>query len=181
MPPPPTPAEVYTHYGEVDVSERLEAVIRVLVSGPAPLNTLATFTLNIGTIGYDQVPFGRGAAPYITGLVINGYDPGRPENVGLTQSCAASIVHLGIDRTATFTAAADAVGIADPQGGSPVVVKGWDVDDQGRFKLMLYQAQGVTPPLICRWAAPAGHYDVVDEVALLGTVPRADTAAAGNR
>ena len=129
-------------------------MIRIPVSGPGALNTLASFTLPVGALHYGEIRFRQGRAPFITGLVINGYDPGRPENVGLAHSCTVAILHVGIDRTATLTAGADAVGIADPQGGSPsdpqggspVVVKGWDVDDQGRFKLMIYQGQGATTP-----------------------------------
>ncbi len=152
---PPTPAEAYQLFGDIDASEQLERVLRIPVSGPGPLNTLASFTVPVGGIFYNQIPFRRGRAPYVAGLVINGFDPGRPENLGLTHSCTITILHVGIDdHTATFTAAVDAVGIpdpqggspADPEGGSPVEVKGWDVDDQGRFKLMIYQASGVSTP-----------------------------------
>ena len=52
---------------------------------------------------------------YVTGLTLNGYDPGRPESLGLMQSCTASLRSLlTLDNTA-FVAAVDAVGIPDPQ------------------------------------------------------------------
>lgn len=41
----------------------------------------------------------------------------------------------------TFVAAIDDVGRPDPQGDGPVEVKGWHVDDQGRFQVMIYQGE----------------------------------------
>jgi hypothetical protein len=143
VPAPPTPADVYQSFG-VDNSQYLQGVVRIPVAGPTPLNTLASFTLPVGNIGYrrenDPELVGRARTAYITGFTINGYDPGRPENQGLMHSCTATLTGAQTFDNAAFLAAVDAVGLADPQGGSPVEIKGWEVDEQGRFKLMVYEA-----------------------------------------
>jgi hypothetical protein len=143
VPAPPTPAAIYKNIGAVDDSEFLKDVVRIPVAGPAPLNTLITFTLPVGNIIYktgspDPGALARVRAAYVTGLTINGYDPGRPENLGLMQSCTASLQSLWTFDDTAFVAAVDAVAIPDPQGTSPVEIKGWQVDEQGRFNLMVY-------------------------------------------
>lgn len=144
MTAPPTPAEAYQSFGTLDDSQFAQPVLRFPVVGPVPLNTLATFTVPLGNIRWgDTDSLSLSRAAYITGLTINGYDPGRPENLGLMQSCVATLNDVRIDDNATFTAAVDGVAVPDPLGHSAVEIRGWDVDDRGRFKVMVYQGHAL--------------------------------------
>ncbi len=115
----------------VDDLTYVSAVQRIPVVGPDPLNTLVTFTTRVGELGYFHPGSGlsRGRAAYTTGLTINGYDPGRPENQGLAHSCTVALLGVQTSDDSTFVAAVDDVGRPDPQSDRLVEIKGWHVDD----------------------------------------------------
>jgi hypothetical protein len=148
VPPLPTPAELYQSFGVVDDSQFLLDLIRIPLPGPGPLNTLASFTLPVGNIAYlrkNLTPghLDRDRAAYVTGLTINAHDPTHADSQGLMQSCTAFLTGARVLDNAAFIAAVDGVGLPDPQGQTPVEVNGWEVDDLGRFKLMVYDAQAL--------------------------------------